>query len=186
MINHKPSKTNSCGVTTIEILIVTAVMLILLGSCFIGQRQREREFELQRSAFKIITDIERAREMAMSAEKFGTDVPEGGWGIHFDNSSSTSYILFADLRPDPGTDPDKIYSGLSEIKETIFLGGEKERVKLDSSFTPIDIVFVPPSPDVYLQGGTVVDEVEITIGIDDPVKTKTVIVNKAGLISAEN
>jgi len=168
----------------IEILIVTAVMLILLGSCFIGQRQREREFELQRSVFKIITDIERAREMAMSAEKFGTEVPEGGWGIHFDNSSHTSYILFADIGPSP----DKKYSGPSEIKETIFLGGEKERVKLDSSFSPIDIVFVPPSPDVYLwqEVEFVDDKVEITVGIEDPVKTKTIIVNKAGLISTEN
>jgi Tfp pilus assembly protein FimT len=113
MINNKSSMNSSSGVTLIEVLVVTAIMFILLGISFVGYRERGKELELQRAAFKVMADIERVRGMAMSAqeEEISGKIPEGGWGIYFDTGNPRQYILFADLdanklrKPDASEDP---------------------------------------------------------------------------------
>lgn len=183
MINHKSSMNNSRGVTLIEVLVVTAIMFILLGISFVGYRERGEELKLQRVAFKVAADIERVRGMAMSAqeEEISGEIPEGGWGICFDTANPNQYILFADL------DADKFRKiDASENVETIYL---EDGIEIDGLLpsTPLDVVFSPPSPDVYLQGGLPLNEVNIIIAlINNPLKRKTIIVNSAGLVSISN
>lgn len=167
--------------TLVEVLITMAIIGILLAVSFLGYRPRGQELALQRSAFKIAADIESAREMAMSAQKHSSgDIPAGGYGVYFDTANPFSYILFADLDASKGRKSD----GSEDVKG----------LKIESGLTlsalspsnPVNITFVPPSPDVYLQGGTTAEQVNIVITIQaDPSKTKTISVNKAGLISAD-
>jgi len=173
---------SSRGITLIEVLVVTAIMFILLGISFVGYRERGKELELQRAAFKVMADVERVRGMAMSAqeEEFSGKVPAGGWGIYFDNGSLNKYIIFADK-----TLPlDYSYDPAEGPGETIFLE-EGIILKIPAS---VNIVFLPPSPDVYLQGGApLLNEVNIIIAlVNNPSKTKTITVNSAGLIYISN
>lgn len=168
--------------TLIEILVVLAVASILLGVSYFGYRERGQELALQRAAQKLVTDIERAREMAMSARKLeGSEIiPEGGYGFNFNISSPFQYILFADL-----PSPNKIYSGATERVETISLETGIKLIGLVPS-SPLNIVFLAPSPDTFIQAGAV-NSAEITIAIESsPSKTKKIYINAAGLVSISN
>lgn len=182
MLNYKSFIINSRGFTLIEILMVIAIMSILLGISFVGYKERGEELELQRAAFKVMADIERVRGMAMSAQEDDTSgqIPEGGWGIHFNPSSPNKYIIFADK----DLPINYTYAPITEGPgQEIVL---KEGVVLDIPVS-INIVFFPPSPDVYLQGGDLIDEINIVIALTNkPLKTKTIIVNRAGLITISN
>jgi len=182
MTNHKPLIKNSQGMTLIEVLMVIAIIFILLGTSFVGYREKGEELGLQRAAFKVVADIERVRGMAMSAheEKTSGEVPLGGWGIYFDSDNPYQYILFADLDADKFRKTDA-----TEDVETIYLE-ENIIIKNLSPSNPLDIVFSPPSPDVYLQGELLsIDEVNIIIAItDDSSKTKTISINSVGLITS--
>jgi len=167
------------GMTLIEILIAIAIIGILLATSFLAYRPRGQELALQRSVFRVASEIEKAREMAMSAQQHSSgDVPAGGYGVYFDTASPSNYILFADIDASKNRKTDG-----SEDVETISL--EKGlTISALSPSGPVNITFVPPSPNVYLQRGAVVGEVDIAISIEgDPSKSKVVSVNKAGLIS---
>jgi len=184
MTNKKSLIKNFQGMTLIEILMVIAIIFILLGVSFVGYREKGEELGLQRAAFKVIADIERARGMAMSAqeEKISGEIPSGGWGMYFDDNNPYQYILFADLDADKFRKTDA-----TEDVEIIYL--EKNIIMNNlSPSNPLDIVFSPPSPDVCLQGGLLaIDEVKIIIAItDNPLKTKTISINSVGLISTSN
>ncbi len=177
--NYRQTISKEKGMTLIEILVTTAIIGTLLAVSFLSYRPRGQELALQRSAFKIAADIESVREMAMSAQKDSSgDIPAGGYGIYFDTTNPFNYILFADLDASKSRKSD----GSEDVKSVEI---EKGLVlKTLSPSNPANITFVPPSPNVYLQGGTIIGQVDIIIAIQtDPSKTKTIIVNKAGLIS---
>ncbi|MEA3453255.1 MAG: prepilin-type N-terminal cleavage/methylation domain-containing protein [Patescibacteria group bacterium] len=173
------------GITLVEILIVTAIMSILLGISFVGYNERGEELQLQRAAFKVMADIEKTRGMAMSAqeEKISEQIPEGGWGIYFNPALSNKYIIFPDKRY-LAFPLNYIYDAATEEpEEEIFL---EDGVLLDIPL-PINIVFSPPSPDVYLQGGAPISEINVIIALENnPSKTKTIVINSAGVITTNN
>jgi prepilin-type N-terminal cleavage/methylation domain-containing protein len=173
----------SRGVTLVELLITVLIISIIVSISFLGHRELNERLTLQRAVYQIVADIERTREMAMSAQEFeGTGgIPEGGYGIYFDISTPNEFILFADL--DLGVGPDRVYSGVVEQVEKIYLDGAVEVSALSPS-SPINIVFLPPAPNVFLVGGSSIDEVEITIILkSDFSKTRKIYINSAGLVS---
>jgi prepilin-type N-terminal cleavage/methylation domain-containing protein len=167
------------GMTLVEILIAIAIIGILLAVSFSGYRPRGQELALQRSAFKVLADIENTREMAMSALKHSSgSVPIGGYGVYFNIANPTNYILFADL----DASRDRKSDGSEDVKS---VNMEKGIIlKTLSPSSPVNIIFVPPAPNIFLQGGIIIGRVDITITIQtDITKTKIISVNKAGLIS---
>lgn len=172
--NHK-------GVTLIELLITLLIISIIVSASFFGYREMGKRLALRRAAYEITSNIEKVREMAMSAQKFEGSIPRGGYGIHFNRDNPNEYVLFADL--DLGGGPDRIYTGIDEKVKKIYLERAIEISAVIPS-NPINIVFLPPSPDVYLQGELFLTQVEIIIAIrDDPLQTRKIYVNNAGLVS---
>ena len=178
------SKTYQKGMTIIELLIVVAIMSILLGISFWGYNKRGDELILRRTTYQVISDIEKTREMAMSARKTGAgDRPEGGYGINFNTASPGQYIIFADL----GAPPDKVYSGSPEAVETISLDSKIFIKDLNIGLSPessIDVVFRPPSPDIYINtqmSGSIPAEITLALK-NNPSKTRKIFVNSAGLV----
>jgi len=171
------SQTGSQGITLIEVLITISIMTVLLGVAFWGYRDRSRELDLKRSAFELVANLEKVREMAMSARITSgeTERPTGGYGIHFVKNQN-NYILFADKIDN------KSYDGASELYSNIFLKDEIF-IKIVNPLDTTDVVFTPPSPDIYINGSDT-NSAEITIG--DSSITKKIIINPAGLISIED
>ena len=183
MINYLKRFKTQRGVTLVELLITILIISIIVSISFLGYREFEHRLTLQRVVYKIVADIEKTREMAMSAQEFeGTgSIPEGGYGVYFDISTPDEFILFADL--DLGVGPNKVYSGILEQVEKIYLDSTVEISALSPS-GPINVVFLSPSPNVFLVGGSSVNQVEITVALkSDLSKTRKIYINSAGLIS---
>jgi prepilin-type N-terminal cleavage/methylation domain-containing protein len=194
MIKNKQLIINSSGVTLIELLIVVAVMLILMGVSFVGYKQRGEELGLKRAAYKVMADIEQVRETAMSSQKLSSgDVPKGGWGIHFNTTLPNEYIIFADktLTPNHFYDSGTEGSGTDGFKKIVLDEDNRIEISLLSPTIPpnsLDVVFLPPSPDVFINGfSPSLSEAKITVRLSNyPSKTKTIIINSVGLITISN
>ena len=164
----------SKGFTLIELIVVTSIIVLLTALILPNYRAGDRQLSLQRSAAKLAQDLKRAQEMALSSQKFNNEVP-AGYGIYLNKNQPFQYILFADL--DNGKDYDA-----GEAVEILQL--EKQiQISSLSPLSPLTIVFTPPDPQIYISGG---NEARVILCIKtDLTKTKSVIVNKAGLIAVQ-
>jgi len=160
---------NSKGVTLIEVLITVTMIVILLSASFWGYKQRGRELELNRSVLEVISNIEKVREMAMSGQTQSGSRPEGGFGIHFVQASG-DYVIFVDANQN------KLFDSGEEI-ETLELT-EQMVFSFVSPSNPLDIVFIPPSPDVFINTAKTTAEIVLNYAGN----TKKITVNSVGLI----
>lgn len=142
---------NNKGFTLIELIVVTAIIVLLLGLALPSYRSANKSLALQRAIHKLAQDLRRAQEMAMSATEVEVEgegvVPEGGYGLYLNINQPNQYILFADF------DANQEYTDENEKVDKIELEGEVEI----SDFRPIDavgddlsIVFLPPDPIIIL------------------------------------
>ena len=196
-LNPRLSASTNKGFTMIEVLVVVFIIALMSGIIFSNYRQGGQQFALQRAAHKLALDIRRVEEMAMSAKEFEGAIPPGGYGVHFSSLSPYHYVLFADCdgdleydNPDCGlvscaadcafatpTNPfPESIEGEVEIEKPVWICkvcGEN----VDEQ----TIVFTPPEPKVTLTpGGN-----STLIVLKNNGQTKTVRVNKAGLIEIE-
>ncbi len=179
----------SRGFTLIELFVTVAIALILGSVALIGYHSAQKKLALDRSAFKLAQDIRRAQEMAMAQEPYEGDIPEGGYGV-FLLPQASSYIFFRDLSQGNSAGPNHIWTpgDTEELIEEIPLesGVEIENLSADC----VNIVFAPPFPYIYFKDiyeSDLGDEISVTLSLEsDPSVTKTIKINKAGLIYVAN
>jgi len=162
--------------TIIELLTVTAIIVLLTGLLLPNWKAGQSQFALQRASHKLAQDIRRAQEMALAAQEFKGKVPYA-YGIYFRKSEPNHYIIFADRDND-----NKYTTGTDDIVEDIPI---ERGVVIDVlSADPLSIAFSPPRPTVAIlpaspgfvrlkTGGTAVAVTRV----------KSVCVNKSGLIT---
>lgn len=168
------------GFTLAELLVVTFIIIFLSALIFPNYRAGEENFALQRSAQKLAQDIRKTQQMAMSAEKFkgGLDLVsfKGVYGIKFQTDSS-NYTLFADLNNDQSCEPEEEIENLSLEK--------KVKISSLSPSSPLNntliITFTPPDPQTNINPTSSLASIILT----NNGQTKTIKVNKAGLIYVE-
>jgi prepilin-type N-terminal cleavage/methylation domain-containing protein len=170
------------GFTLIELLTVLAIILTLTSISIPFYRTAQKQYLLESAAQKFVQDIRRAQEMAISARicgPCGNKVPPG-YGIYL-QQGNTSYFIYADTNPAQGNE---IYDGGDVIIETISFEGGVFIKNVNPS--PLSINFQPPDPKISIIGPPSVDEVSIVLSLlTDNSKTKTIKLNKAGLIYVE-
>jgi prepilin-type N-terminal cleavage/methylation domain-containing protein len=171
------------GFTLIELLTVLAIIFTLTSISFPFYRTAQKQYILESAAQKFVQDIRRAQEMAISARicgPCGNKVPPG-YGIYL-QQATTSYFIYADTNPAKGNE---IYDGGDVIVETIsFESGVFIKNVNPSS---LSINFKPPDPQTRIGNSSqTLNEVSIVLSLlTDTSKTKTIKVNKAGLIYVE-
>jgi len=188
-VGVKQKYKSGAGFTLVEILVVVAVIFILSLIILPNYRSSTSQFTLARSAHKLAQDIRRVSEMAMSAKELpGGVMPAGGYGIFFDVSwDNKKYRLYADTQPPGGNE---FFTAADTIVEPPYIELEKG-VVIQSINTPankVGINFKPPAPTVKIKYSATdeVGTVIITLALEsDPTKTKTIKINKAGLIDVE-
>ena len=185
------------GFTLIEVLAVAAIIAILSAAFIVNLGPGNKQLALSRAANKLAQDIRRVQEMAMSTKGCslcGGSAPSG-YGIFLEVSSNSVYILYADIYAD--TIPpqgNEFYTPADTIIEPPYIELEKGIIMQNINTPPLKVAinFKPPDPTTkikYPSGGSeaeLMGDAIITLSVEtDPSQTKTVRVNKAGLIWVE-
>lgn len=162
--------------TLIELLVVISIIVLITALTLPNYRLGNNQLALQRSAHKIVQDLRRTLEFAISVKEFNGIIPSG-YGVYFDLDQPDRYVIFADL------DGDQAYSGANEKVEEIILEGNVVLYSLTpvSPGSSLAVFFAPPDPTVQF----LPDAVLAVINIKIEALQKTVQVNKAGLIAVE-
>ena len=187
-------KKNFGGFTLLEVLMVTSIIAIMSALVFANYENRNQQFALQRSVYKVAQDIRKASEMGMSAKEWENTIPKGGYGIYF-KESTTTYILFADCNDNrvynstgsatsceaatPGQPyPEKVEE--IKLEKRVYI----QNIEPGSSFS---INFKPPDPKIKITAnGATTTDATTTIALETATTTiRTIHVNKAGLIDVD-
>jgi len=162
------------GFTLMELLASMFIIALLTGIFLVNYHGTNERNKLIAATQKLASDIRMAQNYALGSKEFDGDIPLGGWGVHLDTTSPNNYIIFAD------NDIGEYDYDSGEEYSTINLpdGVTVDSIDLGDS---VDIVFLPPNPDTYIEG--VKDNtVKITLKDNKGNTTKTVEVNFFGLI----
>ncbi len=199
-VNVKMSK----GFTLIELLVVISIIGIMSLITFPYYQSARQQLALQRAASRLVQDLRRAQEMAMANEieedcidVYGVPFSEDyryGFGVVFstqdcvvDRPCKGQYILYADRNGN------RVYQPSDPDYDIVLSNPDFDTVEVQSysgGGNKLNVVFEPPDPIVVFAmnpGNEISDnEIFITLQVkNDPTKTKTIIVNKAGLIFVE-
>lgn len=146
-------ESQNAGYTLVELLVVAAIISVMSVMSFAGYGISQKNVILRQEAQKLVLDLRRAQNMAMNVSQLSSsEIPSGGYGVHFDILSSGAYIIYAD------TDNGATYSGAGEIfiartlSSSVIISGISTGINLGSlgPASPVDINFVPPDPKVKI------------------------------------
>ncbi len=182
--------------TLVETLVVIVIIVILSLIIIPNYNSLRQELAFQRSVSRLAQEIRAVQEMAMSAQELECETPgdDCGYGIYLKTvpetvpatQPQTSYVLYADKNNNQKYDSG---GGLGETIEEVNLESGIKILDLISG-KHINIIFTPPDPTVFFTDADGIDlglsQISIVISlISDETKTKTIKVNKAGLIYVE-
>lgn len=144
------------------------------------------------AAYKLASDIRRVQGYALNQKLCNCPNPPRGWAINF-KKYLKKYIFFGDgdygvnCKYDPG-----------EENETIYIANDVQINKLlikdpAAEKNEVNLIFEPPDPKLHICDSTATDcgacagnsTLEITLKHSNSAYTKTVIVNKFGLVEVE-
>lgn len=180
-----------------------AILVILAAILILNPNQSSEEYQIFNATHLVATDMGRAQNFALSAKEFNLlvspalPVPQGGWGLHIEKNKS-AYTLFADINcnktydPSGGTTCDgKSVAVASEqleqasIPQTVTVSD----ISVDGAggFSLIDIVFLPPRPDVLITGSGGIPGNTAIITLKSTVlgTQKTIHINSVGHVSVQ-
>ena len=174
---------NNKGFTLIELLVIVMITILMTVVVFSNYGKNNEIFALERSAQKLYQDIRRTQEMAMSG--FEGSVATTGYGIYFNTSNSSSYIIYEEKNSNMWYE-----SGIDTVKETINLEKEIRICGLnDNTSTPsvLSVSFEPPNPLTYVGGFSSGHEAVVTLCvISDITKKKYIKINNVGRVEIVN
>ena len=148
------------GFTLIEMLMTLSIFAVITSTVLISHSKFSGNLLLGSLAYDVALSIRQAQVYGLSVREasVGSGIFDVGYGVHFDNNSDSSYILFADLNDNSE------YDGQSEIVE-VFNINNHYRISDLCGLTPngstcvagvstIDIVFKRPDPDAIISSNT--------------------------------
>ncbi len=147
--------TASRGFTLIELLAVTAVLALVSSVMLANNARFGGVITLQNLAYGMAVSIRQAQVYGIAVARYGSDDFSAGYGMHFDRSNTTAYVLFADAGVENG-----LYDSAAGelVSATSLLGGNTiedlcvrniDDVE-ECGKNSIDILFKRPEPDAYI------------------------------------
>lgn len=169
------------GFTLIELMVSVTVISILSATVLIGWRPAREMFRLRHAAFQVAGDLRRAQQLSLSSHQFTCSPlpPENymGFGLHITTADSTSYQIFENCSSsnhiwDSGETQETLY-----FTDGITIQGLK---KGGVSVSSLNVLFVPPNPDTYIDETSSGTEAEITL--TNGTSTSVIKINNSGRI----
>lgn len=151
----------SRGFTLIEMLVVTAVMIVISGLLLASNSRFGGTVQLESLAYDIGLSIRQAQVYGISVRQFSPGVFTAGYGMHFEMSipgTPTTYVLFGDAVSANG-----LYDGGELVTSTTISRGYSIKQlcvtpagpgdaasREDCSVTKVDVLFKRPEPDAFI------------------------------------
>ncbi len=179
------------GFTLVELLVVIAVIGILTALVVPSLRSGEQQLALENSAHKLAQNVRVAMSLSLQAQPFtgGSCTNFEGYGIHFDRDSPYCYLIYANCGGNENYQGPTCggVGGGADLARTIVELEPGVRIR---SITPqqsneLSIFFLPPNPEVFLNRVQNEDAIIILELENDPSQTKTVTVNRKGIIDVD-
>jgi type II secretory pathway pseudopilin PulG len=156
-VNGELSTVNfSRGFTVIELLVVTAIIILLSGVILASSNRLGGRVLLQNLAYDVALSMRQAQVYGVAGRRDGSATYSPGFGMHFDMDQPKSYSLFSDTLTHDG-----IYEPTEDISPSPFNIGRGFVIKrlcapagtalLDCTpVSRLDILFVRPEPDAFI------------------------------------
>jgi prepilin-type N-terminal cleavage/methylation domain-containing protein len=146
-------RTGQAGFSLIELLAVTAVMVLISAVLLTSNTRFGGKVLLQNLAYDIGLSIRQAQVYGISVQRFGTNTYTAGYGVHFDLSSPANYVLFGDAVTVNGlydtgeaVETTNIQNGFKVKQICATPAGGSQTCAIDA----IDILFKRPDPDAWI------------------------------------
>ncbi len=168
------------GFTIIELLVAISIFIVVTSLVVANFRRGARSDELKIAASGLASTMRRAQTMALAGEAINGAVPAGGYGVRVAQSEPGRYIIFSDI------DGNKIYGTGEELNGGITSLPANIIINAVSPTPTADVVFKPPKPTIYINGGAVENSLVVTLKDLISNQTKNVTINRiSGQISVE-
>ena len=169
---------NNLGFTVLELVTVTAIMVVLLVLVFANFRGFDVTSALDLEADKISSVLRQTQIWALTGQTVSGQ--RYNFGIHFEEcvSGSCNYILFYDINDDKFyTSGEEYLQGSYSILQGIFI--DDNNLKIGSaSVNELNIVFEAPLGVVYFNNLTNEDQVRIILKHDKSTSQKIISVDR--------
>jgi prepilin-type N-terminal cleavage/methylation domain-containing protein len=168
------------GVTLVELLVSISVMVIMSAALLVNWHPAQDSFALRRSAANLSADLKRAQQSSLSTKEFNCSSSPGeeydGFGIYLTTNTPVSYQMYENCSAD------YVWNSGEEIEVLNLENGvEINSLKVGGvSVTTLNLLFIPPNPDVYINSEKVGKEAIIELSNDS--STTTVKINNSGKI----
>lgn len=192
------------GFTLFEMLTSISIIVMITAIFMANYHANNQRTDLVMTAQKLVSDIHAAQNNTLGLNKYGTDVPPGGWGLHFDTSTNKQqYIMFADLDRPASDEPGQIHAADAGFlrydadegdvnfgARVVDLPAGIEISSLNTgngTTTLANVTFLPPDPKTNIYDGSVTST-WLSISLRDKAQgiVKTVKVNFLGLAEVIN
>ncbi len=180
---------NMKGFTLIEMMVTVGIMAVITTITLANHSRFGGQMMLRSLAYEIALVVREAQTYGVSVRRASTATGfDTGYGIHFDPSTPSSYIMFSDV------DGDGLYTAGDDIlvaEYNIGRGNQINRLCVTvgphtSCNQKVDILFMRPEPDALIRFNGIFnnlyEKVEIEL-ISPRGDTISVIVEVSGQIS---
>ena len=168
------------GFTMIELLVVVGVIVLLSSFVIAYSRTGERQITLFKEQASLVSLLTRARSLSISA--FSDAVVPCDYGVNFSDSGTA--ILFREYSPsnDPRClDANRVYNLEDEKIEEMTL----DSTIVFSELGLLNVVFIPPEPQVVIDNDKNKYEAFIRIKTIDGTNEKVIKITNAGQITTQ-
>ena len=151
---HRSTTISERAFTLIELIVVMALMVLLTSIILANNNQFGGALTLRILAYQVALSVREAQTYGISVKKFGDNSFQSGFGVHFDRSSPSSYVLFGD-----GLSKNGLYDQ-GELVEAITLSrnfaisdlcaASGSAASETCGLNTVDILFRRPEPDAQI------------------------------------